>query len=296
MVSHESRAARRRGRCPAAAEPCRCTPFMGVRISWLMLARNSLLARAATSARDALLGVDTEDGRRYRSQQQFGLFLGAAQCVLHLLLLGDVFAHTAVAHHATVAVANRDSVGELADPVSVPVLMPGDQVLDGASLHEDRAQDLHDAGLFFILQVVERARAHDLVDAVADELLDASADVGVDGVCVGLPHPVRRRPDHVAQPLFTLLALLHLVEELGVGALEILGPLIHLLLQRDGALEERVGVSGRVHAPLDPVHQGLDHPFLGGQRRLEFGDTRRGFVAPGHPAPPSTSPVKVWLT
>ena len=32
------------------------TPFIGVRISWLMLARNSLLARLASSARILRLG------------------------------------------------------------------------------------------------------------------------------------------------------------------------------------------------------------------------------------------------
>ena len=40
----------RRGRCPAGSSVMPMMPFMGVRISWLMLARNSLLARLAASA------------------------------------------------------------------------------------------------------------------------------------------------------------------------------------------------------------------------------------------------------
>ena len=44
------RAARRRGRCPSSSSVMPSTPFIGVRISWLMLATNSLLARLACSA------------------------------------------------------------------------------------------------------------------------------------------------------------------------------------------------------------------------------------------------------
>ena len=39
-----------RARCRAAGSVMPITPFIGVRISWLMLARNSLLARLADSA------------------------------------------------------------------------------------------------------------------------------------------------------------------------------------------------------------------------------------------------------
>ena len=41
---------RRKLRCRAASSVMPMTPFMGVRISWLMFARNSLLARLAASA------------------------------------------------------------------------------------------------------------------------------------------------------------------------------------------------------------------------------------------------------
>ena len=48
--SRGTRAARRSARCPAASSVMPMMPFIGVRISWLMLARNSLLARLAASA------------------------------------------------------------------------------------------------------------------------------------------------------------------------------------------------------------------------------------------------------
>ena len=55
-VSADSRAITRYSRCSSASGVCRVRsvmpmmPFIGVRISWLMLARNSLLARLAASA------------------------------------------------------------------------------------------------------------------------------------------------------------------------------------------------------------------------------------------------------
>ena len=50
MISAYSRCSRRERRVLAAARAMPITPFMGVRISWLMLARNWLLARLASAS------------------------------------------------------------------------------------------------------------------------------------------------------------------------------------------------------------------------------------------------------
>ena len=45
------------------------TPFMGVRISWLMFARNSLLARLASSALSRAIRISSTARRRSPSMR-----------------------------------------------------------------------------------------------------------------------------------------------------------------------------------------------------------------------------------
>ena len=85
-ISRYSRCSARQRRCRSASSVMPMTPFIGVRISWLMLARNSLLARLAASAaasawRYARLALEQRVVRP--RQVPAGLELAPAQPLAH---------------------------------------------------------------------------------------------------------------------------------------------------------------------------------------------------------------------